>query len=27
MAERWKLRTLDRRVLGDDLRLQLRPSA
>jgi diaminohydroxyphosphoribosylaminopyrimidine deaminase/5-amino-6-(5-phosphoribosylamino)uracil reductase len=26
MAARWKLRTLDRRVLGDDLRLQLRPT-
>jgi len=26
MAERWKLRTLDRRVLGDDLRLQMRPT-
>ncbi|WP_458788874.1 bifunctional diaminohydroxyphosphoribosylaminopyrimidine deaminase/5-amino-6-(5-phosphoribosylamino)uracil reductase RibD [Dyella jiangningensis] len=26
MAERWKLRTLDRRVLGDDLRLLLRPT-
>jgi len=25
MAARWKLQTLDRRVLGDDLRLQLRP--
>nr|WP_267222447.1 bifunctional diaminohydroxyphosphoribosylaminopyrimidine deaminase/5-amino-6-(5-phosphoribosylamino)uracil reductase RibD [Dyella silvae] len=27
MAARWKLRTVDRRVLGDDLRLQLRPVA
>ncbi|PXV52306.1 diaminohydroxyphosphoribosylaminopyrimidine deaminase [Dyella jiangningensis] len=27
MASRWKLRTIDRRVLGDDLRLQLRPIA
>lgn len=27
MAERWKLRTLDRRVLGEDLRLLLRPAA
>jgi diaminohydroxyphosphoribosylaminopyrimidine deaminase/5-amino-6-(5-phosphoribosylamino)uracil reductase len=27
MASRWKLRTVDRRVLGDDLRLQLRPIA
>lgn len=26
MADRWKLRTLDRRVLGDDLRLLLRPT-
>lgn len=25
MASRWKLHTVDRRVLGDDLRLQLRP--
>ncbi|NII12059.1 bifunctional diaminohydroxyphosphoribosylaminopyrimidine deaminase/5-amino-6-(5-phosphoribosylamino)uracil reductase RibD [Oleiagrimonas sp. C23AA] len=25
MAERWQLETLDRRVLGDDLRLRLRP--
>jgi diaminohydroxyphosphoribosylaminopyrimidine deaminase/5-amino-6-(5-phosphoribosylamino)uracil reductase len=25
MAARWKLKTVDRRVLGDDLRLQLRP--
>jgi diaminohydroxyphosphoribosylaminopyrimidine deaminase/5-amino-6-(5-phosphoribosylamino)uracil reductase len=27
MASRWKLQTIDRRVLGDDLRLQLRPVA
>lgn len=27
MAGRWSLRTLDRRVLGDDLRLQMRPAA
>lgn len=26
MAERWQLRTLDRRMLGDDLRLLLRPN-
>jgi len=25
MAARWKLRTIDRRAVGDDLRLQLRP--
>ncbi|WP_026033682.1 bifunctional diaminohydroxyphosphoribosylaminopyrimidine deaminase/5-amino-6-(5-phosphoribosylamino)uracil reductase RibD [Dyella japonica] len=25
MASRWKLRTIDRRILGEDLRLQLRP--
>jgi len=27
MASRWKLRTIDRRVLGEDLRLLLRPEA
>lgn len=27
MAERWKLRVLDRRVLGADLRLRLRPAS
>lgn len=27
MASRWKLRTIDRRVLGEDMRLQLRPLA
>ena len=27
MASRWKLRTVDRRVIGDDMRLLLRPEA
>jgi diaminohydroxyphosphoribosylaminopyrimidine deaminase/5-amino-6-(5-phosphoribosylamino)uracil reductase len=26
MASRWKLHTVDRRQVGDDMRLQLRPA-